>query len=68
MEAYVKAKLLCEEFTDYVLFDKTRHSIIISVKKEYFRTITKELDKLGYKLIFTKTLEDINNITCTYTL
>lgn len=68
MTVYDRARSLCEEFTDYVLFDKTRHSIIVNINKEHFKIITKELGKLGYKLIFTKTLNEINTITCTYSL
>lgn len=68
MQVYDKAKGLCEEFTDYVLIDKTRHSIIVNIKKEFFGIIKKELEKLGYTLVFTKTLPEINTITCTFKL
>lgn len=68
MTVYERAQAICEEFTDYVLLDKTRHSIVVNMQKEHFKIVTKELGKLGYKLSFTKTLDDINTITCTYTL
>lgn len=68
MKVYEKAVSVCEEFTDSVLFDKTRYSIIVNIKVDYFRTVKKELEKLGYKLIFTNRFENNETITCTFKL
>lgn len=68
MEAYEKAKCLCEEFTDCVLLDRTRHSILINIDKAFFRVVKKELEKLGYMLVFTKALHDGTTITCSFKL
>lgn len=63
-----KAIGVCEEFTDYVLVDKTRHSIVVNLKKDYFKIVYKELKKLNYELVFSTTLDNINTITCTFKL
>jgi len=68
VKVYDRAAGLCEEFTDYVLVDKTRHSIIVNIDVKYFRTIKKELEKLGYTLVFTKQMQTSETITLTFTL
>lgn len=68
MKVHEKAVSVCEEFTDNVLFDRTRYSIVVNIKVDYFRTVKKELEKLGYKLIFTNRFEDSETITCTFKL
>jgi len=64
MKTSEKAVGICEEFTDFVLFDKTRLSIVTNIEKIYFRIIKQEMEKLGYVLIFTNAFKDINTITC----
>jgi hypothetical protein len=66
VEVHEKAVGICQEFTDYILFDRTRHSIIVNIETRYFKYIIKELKKLGYSLIFTKQFKDNNTITCTF--
>ena len=56
MNVHERAEWFCEEFTDYVLVDRTRHSIIVNIKKDYFKIVYQELQKLDY----------INTITCTF--
>lgn len=68
MKVYEQAVGLCEEFTDFVLFDKHRMSIITNIDIIYFRTLKKEIEKLGYVLCFTKSFQNINTITCGFTL
>jgi predicted RNA-binding protein with PIN domain len=68
VKVYDRAVGLCEEFTDYVLVDRTRHSIIVNIDVEYFRTVKKELERLGYTLVFTKKMETNETITLTFTL
>ena len=59
---------VCEEFTDFVLFDKTRMSIVTNIDIEFFKTIKKEMEKLGYRLVFTKSFKDMESITCVFEL
>jgi hypothetical protein len=66
MNVHERAEWFCEEYTDYVLVDKTRHSIIVNIKKEHFKIVYKELQRLDYEIVFSKTLKDINTITCTF--
>lgn len=68
MRIYEKAVCICEEFTEIVLFDKTRLSIVVNIDTKYFKIIKKELNKLGYKLIFTKQFKHNETITCTFKL
>jgi hypothetical protein len=66
MNVHERAEWFCEEFTDYVLVDRTRHSIIVNIKKDHFKIVYQELKKLDYEIVFSKTLKDINTITCTF--
>ena len=68
MKVHEKAVYLCEEFTDFVLLDKTRHSIIISVDVLFFKTIKRELQKIGYSVVFAKMFSDLNSITVGFVL
>ena len=68
MEVYERGVHVCQEFTDFVLLDKTRMSIVINVDLEFFKTIKKEMQKIGYRLMFTKPFKDINSITCAFEL
>ena len=66
MKAYEKALGLCEEYTDCVLYDESRRSIIINVSTEFLNIVEHELIKLGYKLIFTNTFNSDATVTCTF--
>lgn len=68
MKVYEKAQSLCEEFTDDVLFDKTRLSLVVNVKREFFGILKKELSKLKYELVFTKSFDSTSTITCGFQL
>lgn len=57
---------ICEEFTDLVLFDKTRSSIVVNSNIKFFKTIKKEMSKLNYQIVFTKTFKDLDTITCVF--
>lgn len=63
MKLHDKAKLLCDEFSNDVLFDRTRYSIIINIDTIYFRTIKTEMEKLNYRLVFSKNFKALNTIT-----
>lgn len=68
MKLHEKAKLLCEEFSNDVIFDKTRYSIVINIEVKYLRIIKKEMEKLNYKLVFTKNFKALDTITLCFTL
>lgn len=66
MKAYEKALRLCEEYTDCVLFDEARRSIIVNVESSHLNVVEQELIKLNYKLIFTNKFNNDNTVTCTF--
>tara|TARA_R100000900_G_scaffold134664_1_gene111973 strand:+ start:274 stop:486 length:213 start_codon:yes stop_codon:yes gene_type:complete len=61
-----RASSLCEEFSDYVLFDEYFESVLLNVDEEYFATVFRELRKLGYILVFKTRIETTNSLTCTF--
>ena len=56
-----KGSSLCEEFSDYVLYDESCNSILVNIDEEYFG-----LKKLGYTLVFKTRLHATNSLTCTF--
>ncbi len=61
-----KAFTLGEEFTDFVLVDEKRKSVILNIEKEYFKTIYKEYKKLGFKLTHITKFKGEKGITCVF--
>jgi len=61
-----KGHSLCEEFSDYVLYDELNDSILVNVDEDYYNTVIKELKKIGYKLAFQTKLNLTNSYTCTF--
>tara|TARA_R100000781_G_C3990275_1_gene96687 strand:- start:257 stop:469 length:213 start_codon:yes stop_codon:yes gene_type:complete len=57
---------LCEEFSDFVLYDNEFDSILVNIHEDYFETVFRELSKLGYILIFRTELQTTNSLTCTF--
>jgi hypothetical protein len=68
MLSKAKAYVLLEEFTDFVLVDETRDSIVVSVEKEYVNTINYELRKFRYQLIHKSEVLDMDSFTLVYML
>jgi hypothetical protein len=66
VKVYEKALSLCEEFTDCILYDTARRSIVVNVSAAYLNVIESELSKLDYKLIFTNQLNTSDTVTCTF--
>ena len=60
--SYIQA--ICEEFTDTVLIDKTNHSILVNVPKEWFAVLNDKLTCLGFKLTFKTAIS--NGYTVAY--
>lgn len=56
-----------EEFTDFVLVDKRRNSVIINIKTGFFKTVLKEYIKMGFKLVHvTKFKDKEKGMTCVF--
>ena len=61
-----RANALCEEFSDYVIYDSEFDSILFNIPFQYFETILQELGKLGYVLVFKTQIKKTNSLTCTF--
>lgn len=57
---------ICEEFTDTILVDHNKNSIIINVKKQWYRALNTRLRSLSFKLVHKTTIK--TGYTCTYIL
>lgn len=66
MKAYEKALALIEEFTDCILYDQARRSIVVNVDLDHLIILEKELKKLDYSIIFTNHSNHTNKVTCTF--
>lgn len=55
---------VCEEFTNTVLVDSKRGSIIVNVDGEWFPFLDSRLSELGFKLIHKSTVG--SSYTCAY--
>lgn len=56
---------LGEEFTDFILIDSKRQSIILNIDKMYFKAVYKEYRRLGYKLVHVTRFQD-DGMTCVF--
>lgn len=66
MKSWDRACALGEEFTDFILVDKKRNSIILNIKSEYFKIVYTEYKKIGYKLKHVTTFHEDNGMTCVF--
>lgn len=57
---------LGEEFTDFVLVDEKRQSIILNIEIEFFKTVYKEYKKLGFRLIHVTKFNEDQGMTCVF--
>ena len=55
---------VCEEFTDTILVDKKKNSIIVNVKKQWFTMLNKRLLSMRCKLVHKTPI--CTGYTCTY--
>ena len=58
---------LGEEFSDYVLIDNARESIIINIETEYFDILYREYKRLGYSIKHVSRFKSKDSITCVFT-
>jgi hypothetical protein len=63
----IREYTLGEEFSDFVLIDEKRNSIIINIETEFFKTVYREYRKLGFKLMHvTKFKDEEKGMTCVF--
>ena len=56
-----------EEFTDFVLVDEKRNSVIINIDVKYFKVVFREYKKMGFKLVHvTKFKDKEKGMTCVF--
>ena len=55
---------ICEEFTDTMLVDSKKNSIIVNVKKQWFATLNKRLLSMRCTLVHKSSISA--GYTCTY--
>ena len=61
-----RASALCEEFSDYVIYDNNSDSVLVNIDEEHFQVIYRELFKIGYVLVFKTYLYTTNSLTCAF--
>ena len=59
---------MLSEFTDFILEDEIRESIVVNVDIEYFRVINYELRKLGYRLVHKSQISNTDSFTLVFML
>jgi hypothetical protein len=64
--ANIRDYILGEEFTDFVLVDEKRQSVILNIEVEFFRTVYREYKKLGFKLIHVTKFNKDQGMTCVF--
>lgn len=57
-------KILVQEFTDNVLIDQTRNTILINFSKRWFKPISTKLKKANFHLLFKNLLK--GTYTCVF--
>ncbi len=66
MEVICKARAFCEEFTDFIICDEKRNSIVVNIDTDYFAVIVRELKRYHYKLVFCSSFSHNKTMTCTF--
>ena len=66
MDVRVRACSFLEEFTDFILEDKNRGSLIVNIHSDYFKTIFLELRKIGYVLVHKSTIKSGESFTLVF--
>ena len=58
---------ICEEFTDVVITDKKKNSVILHLPKKYFKELNNRLADKGFELTFEKAVSP-GHVTVSYNL
>ena len=66
MDLKERAFYLAEEFTDFLLEDKQRGSIIVNINADHFRVVYTEFKKIGYKLVHKTSIKDGKSFTLVF--
>jgi len=66
MLSKTRAFNLLSEFTDYVLEDESRGSVLVNIDKKHYSTVRLELVKLGYKIVYKTSSSNLEAFTLVF--
>lgn len=66
MLSRIRAQHVLSEFTDFILEDEIRESIVVNVDIQHFKIVRYELRKLGYTLIHKSQIDDTETFTLVF--
>lgn len=66
MLSKVRAHAILSEFTDFVLEDEIRDSVVVNVDIQHFKIVRYELRKLGYTLIHKSQIDNTETFTLVF--
>jgi len=66
MLSKTRAFNLLSEFTDYVLEDESRGSVLVNIDKKHYSTVRLELVKLGYKIVYKTSSSNLQAFTLVF--
>lgn len=58
MLSKTRAYYVLKEFTDFVLVDEIRDSIVVSVKDNHYKVVRYEMKKYGYSLVHKSAVDN----------
>lgn len=64
-----RVESICEEFSDWILYDSRNKSIILNVAEEHFLTLKRELAKYGFTVVHQTVItmeKSDDTITCVF--
>lgn len=68
MLSKTRAHNVLSEFTDFILEDDIRGSIVVSIKEGYFKLICYELRKFNYRLVHKSQITGTKTFTLVFTV
>lgn len=66
MLSKTRAFNLLSEFTDYVLEDESRGSVLVNIDIKHYSTVSLELEKLGYKIVYKTSSSNLKAFTLVF--
>jgi hypothetical protein len=67
MSIIERVQAVGEEFSDYLLVDNLRNSLIINVETQYLEILIQEYKRLQFSLIHTTAFKSKDSVTCVFT-
>jgi len=61
-----RALALGEEFSEYLIIDESRNSIIINIDMEYFDILYREYKRMGFSVKHVTRFKSKNSMTCVF--